>query len=109
EIKAELERTTEDRGTFGELWRPGIRRALIIGIVIMVFSQINGVNMILLYAPTIMTEVGISFGSNAILSSIPVYLLILLTTILAFPFIKRFSRRGLLMGGVAFMVLGHVI
>ncbi len=108
EIKAELGRTT-DKGTFSELWQPGIRRALIIGIVIMVFSQINGVNMILLYAPTIMTEVGISFGSNAILSSIPVYLLILLTTLLAFPFIKRFSRRGLLMGGVAFMVLGHLL
>lgn len=109
EIEAELGRTTEEVGTMHDLWKPGIRSALIIGIVIMVFSQINGVNMILLYAPTIMTEVGISFGSNAILSSIPVYLLILLTTILAFPFIKRFSRRGLLMGGVAFMVLGHLL
>lgn len=109
EIKAELGRTTEEVGTMHDLWKPGIRSALIIGIVIMVFSQVNGVNMILLYAPTIMTEVGISFGSNAILSSIPVYLLILLTTILAFPFIKRFSRRGLLMGGVAFMVLGHLL
>jgi len=109
EIKAELTRSAMDNGSFHELWRPGIRQALLIGIVIMVFSQINGVNMILLYAPTIMTEVGISFGSSAILSSIPVYLLILLTTLLAFPFIKKFSRRGLLMGGVAFMVLGHLI
>lgn len=109
EIKSELSRSAMDNGSFRELWRPGIRHALVIGIVIMVFSQINGVNMILLYAPTIMTEVGISFGSSAILSSIPVYLLILLTTILAFPFIKKFSRRGLLMGGVAFMILGHVV
>jgi len=109
EIKAELTRSAMDNGSFHELWRPGIRQALLIGIVIMVFSQINGVNMILLYAPTIMTEVGISFGSSAILSSIPVYLLILLTTLLAFPFIKKFSRRGVLMGGVAFMVLGHLI
>lgn len=109
EIKTELSRSAMDDGSFRELWKPGIRQALIIGIVIMVFSQINGVNMILLYAPTIMTEVGISFGSNAILSSIPVYLLILLTTILAFPFIKKFSRRGLLMGGVAFMIMGHVV
>src|SRR5690606_1143705 len=74
EIKAELTRSAMDNGSFHELWRPGIRQALLIGIVIMVFSQINGVNMILLYAPTIMTEVGISFGSSAILSSIPVYL-----------------------------------
>jgi len=109
EINEELARSATDKGVFRELWRPGIKQAMFVGIVIMVFSQINGVNMILLYAPTIMTEVGISFGSNAILSSVPVYLLILVTTILAFPFIKRFSRRGLLMGGVACMVLGHLI
>ncbi len=109
EIEAELGRSEVRKVAFGELWKPGIRQAMMIGIVIMVFSQINGVNMILLYAPTIMTEVGISFGSNAILSAIPVYLLILITTMLAFPLIKRFSRRGLLLAGVAFMVLGHLI
>ena len=35
-----------------ELLRPGIRVAVVIGIVLMVLSQINGVNMILLYTPT---------------------------------------------------------
>ncbi|WP_353130093.1 sugar porter family MFS transporter [Parapedobacter pyrenivorans] len=109
EISDELGRSNESKVAFGELWKPGIRQAVMIGIVIMVFSQINGVNMILLYAPTIMTEVGISFGSNAILSAIPVYLLILVTTLLAFPLINRFSRRGLLLAGVAFMVLGHLV
>lgn len=109
DIKADLAHSVAEKGSFSELWRPGIKQAMIVGIVIMVFSQINGVNMILLYAPTIMTEVGISFGSSAILSSIPVYLLILLTTILAFPLIKRLSRRGLLMTGVACMILGHLI
>ena len=109
EIRSELAHSTDDKGTMADLFRSaGIKRALFVGIVMMVFSQINGVNMILLYAPTIMTEVGVSFGSSAILSSIPVYLLILLTTILAFPLIKRFSRRGLLMSGVACMVLGHL-
>ncbi len=109
EIKADLARSTDDKGTLKDLLRPGIRRALLVGIVIMIFSQVNGVNMILLYAPTIMTEVGVSFGSVAILSSIPVYLFILLTTLLAFPFIRWFSRRGLLMGGVAFMIAGHLL
>ncbi|ODS85234.1 MAG: hypothetical protein ABS46_02150 [Cytophagaceae bacterium SCN 52-12] len=109
EIRTELASSADDKGTLADLLRPGIRRALLVGIVLMVFSQVNGVNMILLYAPTIMTEVGISFGPSAILSSIPVYLLILLTTLLAFPFIRRFSRRGLLMGGVIFMISGHLL
>lgn len=109
EIQRELSRSASDAGSFSELFRSGNRAALFVGVTLMVFSQINGVNMILLYAPTIMTEVGISFGSSAILSSIPIYLLILFTTLLAFVFIKKFSRRGLLMGSVAFMILGHII
>ena len=106
EIQKELKQET---GTFKELLQPGIKLALFIGIVLMVFSQINGVNMMLLYAPTILAEAGISTGSNAILSSIPVYLLILFTTILAFPLIKRFSRRGLLISSVILMCAGHII
>lgn len=110
EIKLELMHSEGNQGTMADLYgSPGIRRALLIGIIIMIFSQINGVNMILLYAPTIMTEVGVRFGSNAILSSIPVYLLIFLTTILAFPLINRFSRRGLLITGIFFMILGHLM
>jgi hypothetical protein len=38
------------------LWRPGIRTAVPIGIALIVFSQINSVNMILLYAPTVFME-----------------------------------------------------
>lgn len=106
EIQQELKQET---GSFRELFEPGIKTALFIGIVLMIFSQINGVNMMLLYAPTILAEAGISIGSNAILSSIPVYLLIFFTTILAFPLIKRFSRRGLLITSVLMMCAGHII
>ncbi len=109
EIEEELIRSADNKGDFKDLFKAGNSTALFIGIVLMIFSQINGVNMILLYAPTIMTEVGVSFGSSAILSSIPVYSLILFTTVLAFYFIKRFSRRGLLAGSVIFMILGHII
>lgn len=106
EIEMELRQET---GSFRELFQPGIRLALFVGVVLMIFSQINGVNMMLLYAPTILAEAGISMGSSAILSSIPVYLLILITTIIAFPLIKRFSRRGLLIASVICMSIGHII
>jgi sugar porter (SP) family MFS transporter len=106
EIDKELKQET---GAFHELLQPGVKKALIIGIVIMVFSQINGVNMMLIYAPSILAEAGITIGTNAILSSIPVYLLILVTTIIAFAMIKKYSRRGLLITSVLFMTLGHII
>lgn len=98
-----------DTGSFSELWEPSSRMALKLGIILMIFSQINGVNMLLLYAPTIMTEAGVSFGSNAILSSVPIYLLILICTLFAFPLIHRFSRRGLLIASAGGIAVGHVL
>jgi len=106
EIEKELNQET---GAFRELFQPGIKIALFIGIVLMIFSQINGVNMMLLYAPTILADAGISFGSSAILTSIPVYLFIFICTVIAFGLIKRFSRRGLLITSILFMALGHII
>jgi sugar porter (SP) family MFS transporter len=106
EINNEL---LQETGAFRELLLPGVKTALFIGIVIMIFSQINGVNMMLIYAPSILAEAGISIGTNAILSSIPIYLLILVTTIIAFGLIRKFSRRGLLITSVVCMAFGHVI
>ncbi len=106
EIQEELKQET---GAFREMFRPGIRVALFIAVVIMIFSQCNGVNMMLLYGPTILAEAGISMGSNAILSSIPIYLFIFFCTIAAFGLINKFSRRGLLISSVSCMALGHVV
>jgi len=106
EIRDELKQET---GEFREMFQPGIRVALFIAIVIMIFSQCNGVNMMLLYGPTILAEAGISVGSNAILSSIPIYLLIFFCTIAAFVLINKYSRRGLLISSVLFMAFGHAV
>jgi sugar porter (SP) family MFS transporter len=106
EIKAQLR---EESGQLKELFAPGIFRALVIAVILMVLSQVNGVNMILLYAPTILTEAGISIGSNAILSSIPIYVFIFICTIAAFPLIKKFSRKALLISSILVMALGHVV
>jgi len=106
EIEKEL---GEEEGSFRELLNPGIKLALFIGIVLMIFSQINGVNMMLMYGPTILAEAGIKISSNAILSSIPVYILIFICTLLAFGLIRKYSRRGLLITSVVFMAIGHMI
>lgn len=108
ELKEIQQELNQEEGTFRELFKPGIRLALFIGIILMIFSQINGVNMMLLYGPTILSAAGIKVSSSAILSSIPVYILIFICTIVAFWLIKRYSRRGLLITSVLFMALGHV-
>ncbi len=98
-----------ETGKFSDVLQPGIRKALLIGIIIMIFSQINGVNMMLLYAPSILGEAGISVGSHAILSSIPVYVFIFICTVAAFGLIRRFSRRGLLINSVCGMAVAHLL
>jgi MFS family permease len=75
----------------------------------MVFSQVNGVNMMLLYGPTILHDAGVSFGSSSVLSSLPVYAVIFISTIVSFPLIHRYSRRGLLIASTLGMASGHVL
>ena len=106
EIQDELRQET---GTFRELFEPGIKTALFVGIVLMIFSQINGVGVTMLYAPSIIGELGINTGSQAILNSLPIFILILICTIISFKLIDRYSRRGLLITSIAFIALSNLI
>ncbi|MFK7848922.1 MAG: sugar porter family MFS transporter [Rhodothermales bacterium] len=106
EIHNEL---ANERGSLRELFSKNLRRALLVGVVIMVFSQINGVNMMLLYGPTILVEAKIGTASDAIFFTIFLNLLILVSTVIAFWLVKRFGRRPILIGGVSVMALGHVL
>jgi sugar porter (SP) family MFS transporter len=98
-----------ETGGFSELFRPGIRMAVLIGILLMVFSQINGVNMILIYTPTLFLEAGITSAPDAILNSVYIDGWITLCTIIAFWLTRTFSRRSILICGTVAMALGHLL
>jgi sugar porter (SP) family MFS transporter len=106
DIRAELK---EETGTFRELLLPGLRKAMVIGILIMIFSQINGVNMMLLYGPSILHEAGIGDASQSIFFTIFLNLVILVATIIAFWLVQRFGRRPIMIWGVTAMAAGHVM
>ncbi len=106
EITGELK---EEKGGFGELLRPGIRRAVLIGVILMVFSQINGVNMILIYTPTLFMEAGVTNAPDAILNSVYVTSWITLCTVASFWLISRFGRRPILIVGPVGMAIGEAI
>ncbi|GAA4437203.1 sugar porter family MFS transporter [Ravibacter arvi] len=108
EFKEIEQAIAQEEGGFRDLFNGGNKRALIVGTILMVLSQVNGVNMMLLYAPTILAQAGISVGSSAILSSIPVYLFIFVCTLLAFPLIRKYPRKGLLNFSFFLMGAGHV-
>ena len=106
EIKQSL---NQEAGHFKDLLKPGIRLALTIGVILMIFSQINGVNMMLQYGPTILVEAGIGLPSNAILTALPNYVLIFICTIVSFWLVAKFSRRGLLISTVACMAFAQLL
>jgi sugar porter (SP) family MFS transporter len=92
-----------------EVLQPYCRKPLRASIILMIFSQINGVNMMLLYGPTILHDAGISFGSNAVLAAVPNYLMILVCTVISFPLIHRYSRRGILIASTLGMGFSHLL
>jgi sugar porter (SP) family MFS transporter len=106
DIRQEL---NKEGGGMHELFAPRVRRALVIGIGIMIFSQINGVNMILLYAPTLFMEAGITKAPDAILNSVYLTGWITACTIVSFWLTARFGRRPLLVLGTVAMAAGHVL
>jgi sugar porter (SP) family MFS transporter len=109
ELKEIQEELVEESGGFRELLRPGVRLAVVIAVTLMVFSQINGVNMILLYAPTLFMEAGITDAPDAILNSVYLTTWITLCTVVAFWLTARFGRRPILIFGTLGMAAGHVL
>jgi SP family arabinose:H+ symporter-like MFS transporter len=98
-----------ETGSFKELFSPILRKALLVGIVIMIYSQVNGVNMMLIYGPTILVEANIGDASQAIFFTIFINLTILISTIIAFWLVKIYGRVQILIVGVSGMALGHLI
>jgi len=109
ELEAIRQELGEESGGFRELLAPGVRLAVFIGVVLMIFQQINGVNVILMYAPTIFMEAGIAKAPDAILNSVYLNGWITLCTVMAFWLTARFGRRPILIFGTMGMAAGHVL
>jgi sugar porter (SP) family MFS transporter len=87
------------RAVFGEKW---LRPALVVAIGLAVFQQLVGINTIIYYAPTTLTDVG--FGKeSAIYANLIIGTVNLVMTIIAIRIIDRVGRKPMLLGGVAGM------
>lgn len=92
-----------ESGTIRELFNPGLRMAMIVGIVLALFSQITGINAIIYYAPEIFKSVG--FGTHSALMQ--TFILGITNTVFTFVaiwLIDRSGRKTLLLWGIAGMV-----
>ncbi|HRH50877.1 MAG TPA: sugar porter family MFS transporter [Panacibacter sp.] len=101
EIKNAL---TQETGTIGELFKPGLRIAMIVGIVLALFSQITGINAIIYYAPEIFKSVG--FGAeSALLQTVILGLVNTAFTFVAIWLVDKLGRKTLLLWGVGGMTI----
>ena len=105
EVLNEIEGALQhESGTLKELFNPGLRMAMIVGIVLALFSQITGINAIIYYAPEIFKSVG--FGAeSALLQTVILGITNTVFTFVAIWLIDKAGRKTLLLWGVAGMIL----
>ncbi len=88
-----------------QLFRPGLRTALLIGVALAILQQITGINTILYYAPAIFLKAGYSSESNAFLASLAVGAVNFVFTVVALSVIDRLGRKPLLLVGSGGMAI----
>jgi SP family arabinose:H+ symporter-like MFS transporter len=100
-IQNEIELTLKEEK---ELFAPGWRMALIVGIFLAAFSQITGINAIMYYAPEIFRSVG--FGTeSALTQTVIIGSVNVLFTFVALWLIDKVGRKSLLLYGVSGMAI----
>jgi SP family galactose:H+ symporter-like MFS transporter len=88
-----------------ELFRPGLRTALLVGVGLAIFQQAVGINTVIYYAPIIFQKAGFVSANSAILATSVVGIVNVVSTIIATFLLDRLGRRTLLLFGTALMVV----
>jgi SP family xylose:H+ symportor-like MFS transporter len=94
-IEATLNQEVE---TLGQLFKPGWRKVMILGIGLAVLQQVTGINVFLYYAPEIFKKLG-SGADAALLQTIVVGAVNLAFTIIAIWTVDRLGRKPLMIIG----------
>ncbi|RCH54258.1 arabinose-proton symporter [Mucilaginibacter hurinus] len=96
-----------EEGTVGELFKPGLRKAMIVGAVLALFSQITGINAIIYYGPKIFASAGAT-GDGPLLFTVIIGCINTVFTFIAIGFIDKLGRKTLLLWGVAGMIISLI-
>jgi sugar porter (SP) family MFS transporter len=108
EIRDIREVEEQEEGGLRELTASWVRPALIVAIGLAVFQQIIGINTIIYYAPTTLTNVGYG-AAAAIYANLIIGVVNVLMTLVAIWIIDRVGRKPLLLVGLVGMVASLTI
>ncbi|HQE82739.1 MAG TPA: sugar porter family MFS transporter [Candidatus Hydrogenedentes bacterium] len=84
--------------SLGQLFRPGMRTALVIGVALAILQQVTGINVFLYYAPEIFKKLG-SGASSALLQTVLVGGVNLAFTVIAIWTVDTLGRKPLMLVG----------
>lgn len=93
-----------EEGTLRELFKPGLRLALIVGLGLSIFGQMTGVNIVVYYGPSILEQSGIKLGS-AMQYQVMLGVINLVFTLIAIWKVDTWGRRPLLIWGMGIVTL----
>jgi sugar porter (SP) family MFS transporter len=102
------ERAHQESLSLSHLLSPQLRRVFLVGILLVFFQNFVGINTIIYYAPTLLADIGFEDG-GAILATMGVGALNMLTTLPAMKLIDRSGRRPLLLWGALGMCAAMVL
>ncbi|MFP5080962.1 sugar porter family MFS transporter [Pedobacter sp. JCM 36344] len=97
-----------ESGTYRELFSPRLRKALLLGILLPLFSQLSGINAIIYYGPSILNDAGIAL-SNSFLGQIIFGVANLVFTFVAIWKVDDWGRRPLYLVGTLGATISLVI
>ncbi|MCB0909655.1 MAG: sugar porter family MFS transporter [Nocardioidaceae bacterium] len=109
DIDAELEEIEEANEAesstgFRTLFEPRLRRVVLVGLVLALAQQFVGVNTVIYYAPTILSDTGLT-NANALAATLIVGVTNVLFTVVAVLLLDRVGRRPLLLTGTAVLLV----
>jgi SP family sugar:H+ symporter-like MFS transporter len=99
----DVETEEQEHAGLREVFAPWVRPALIVAVGLAVFQQLIGINTIIYYAPTTLTNVGYS-DASAIYANLVIGVLNVIATVVAIRIVDRVGRKPMLLGGLIGMV-----
>lgn len=102
ELAAIKEAISHESGSISQLFEPGMKIVLVIGVVLAVLQQITGINVFLYYAPEIFKKMGTE-TDIALLQTVAVGAVNLSFTVIAIRTVDKLGRKPLMIIGSAGM------
>jgi sugar porter (SP) family MFS transporter len=100
---------SQEKGTWGELFSPQLRRPLLVGIALAILQQVTGINVFMYFGATIFKGMSASTGVDAgLLQQVIINGAGVLFTVIAIATVDHWGRRPLMLFGTAGMGLSLV-